>query len=411
MLRHKRGKSIVVVETILIIDDLLEMTSLKLFFLKYRTTLGLAAFLFLTTLLLVTRYGLSPLASWTDHIVSRTSINVSAVPIGTMIKPVPIVGTGSIESPTSVPVTTGFSGSITDVYVVEGQSVKAGQPLIKLFGSVERSTESGVVAPGNQNGTANPQAQASYNNALELYNRDQKLYEQGAIPRRKVDNDAAQLQILQESLNNSQETASPAAASTTTTMSNGSATISAPINGIVTGLSATIDKGVQAGQQLMILDSGEVQVVIPIEQKDLYLVQLGTPATVEALGQTMLGQVISIFPELDANNIPSFRTHIKVTNDTGGILKKGMSANVHINTGKSVTVLAIPKTTISQDSQGLNYIYLASNGKALRQQITIGDPIGDLMEITATLPEQAMLITNSVSDIKDGDPIILLESI
>ena len=48
----------------------------------------------------------------------------------------------------------------------------------------------------------------------------------------------------------------------------------------------------------MVLDSGEVQVVIPIEQQDLYVVQLGTPATIEVSGQTMLGQVVSIYPEI-----------------------------------------------------------------------------------------------------------------
>jgi len=177
----------------------------------------------------------------------------------------------------------------------------------------------------------------------------------------------------------------------------------------VIGLSTAIEKTVQTGQQLMVLDSGEVQVVIYIEQKDLYLVQLGTPATIEVSGQTMLGQVVSIYPELGINNIPSFRTHIKVTNDTGGLLKTGMSVPVRINTGKSATVLAIPATAVSQDNQGVKYIYLADNGKAIRQQISIGEPIGDFIEITATLPEQAMVITSSVNDIKDGDAIVVLE--
>ena len=385
---------------------LLEMTILKIFFLKYRTTLGLAAIIFLSTLILVTRYGVQPLASWTEHIVSRPPVNVTAVPIGTMNKPVPIVGTGSIESPTNLPITSEFSGRISEVYVIEGQSVKAGQPLVKLLGSSEPAPNE-TSTPANQNAAPNPQSQSSYDNALKEYNRDQKLYEQGAIPRRQAESSAARLQALQENVTSTQDTA-PAPKSTTTAMSNGSATISAPSNGIVTGLSAAVDKAVQTGQQLMVLESGEVQVVIPIEQQDLYLVQLGTPATIEVSGQAMLGQVVSIYPELGVNNMPSFRTHIKVTNDTGGLLKKGMSANVHINTGKSATVLAIPPAAIFQDNQGLNYIYLAVNGKAIRQQINVGETIGDFIEITATLPEKAMLITSSVNDMKDGDPIVVV---
>jgi len=377
---------------------------MKKFFLQYSTTVGLTAILLLVILMLAARYGLLPLTPWTQYFAAQTPVNVTVVPIGTMNKSVPIVGTGSIESPTSVPITSEFSGRISEVYVAEGQAVKAGQPLVKLFGSAEPSTGSAINPPANQNPGKSPQAQTNYDNALKEYNRDQKLYEQGAIPRRQVDNSAARLQALQESVTNAQDTVhSPP----TTAMSNGFATISASINGTVTSLSAAVEKAVQTGQQLMVLDSGEVQVVIPIEQNDLYLVHLGTPATIEVSGQTMLGQVVSIYPELGINNIPSFRTHIKVTNDTGGLLKIGMSVTVHINTGKSATVLVIPRTAVFQDDQGLNYIYLADKGKAIRQQISPGEPIGDLMEMTATLPEQAMVITSSVNDIKNGDAIVI----
>ena len=320
-----------------------------------------------------------------------------------MNKAVPIIGAGVVESPTSIPITTELSGRISEVYVTDGQPVKAGQPLVKLIGSLETSAGS---APTNQSQASNQQAQISYDNALQQYNRDQKLYEQGAIPRRQVDSSAARVQALQGSLSSTEDTVQ-APRSTKMAMSDGSAIINAPINGIVMGLSAAIDKTVQIGQQLMVLDSGEVQVVIPIEQKELYLVYLGTPATIEVAGQTMLGKVASIYPELGANNISSFRTHIKVTNDSGGLLKAGMSVPVHINTGKTATVLAIPQTAIFQDSQGLQYIYLVDNGKAVRQQIGVGELIGDLVEITGTFPEQAMVITSNVNDIKDGYLILI----
>lgn len=375
---------------------------MKKFFLQHRTNLGLAIILLLVALILGARYGLLPFPHWTKGLVMGTPITVTAIPIGTTNRAVPIVGTGSIESPTSALVTSGFSGHISEIYVVEGQAVKAGQPLVKLLGSSEPSTSSETTAPANQNSGTDSQAQAAYDNALKEYTRDQKLYEKGAIPRRQAENSAARLQALQENLGSPSD-ASPQSSKSATT---GSTTISAPIDGIVTGLSTAVDKGVQAGQKLMVLDSGEVQVAISIEQQDLYLVHPGTTATIEVSGQTLLGQVVSIYPELGTNNIPSFRTHIKVTNDTAGLLKIGMSVTAHIDTGKSATVFTIPPTAIFQDN-GLNYIYIVDNGKALRQQITIGEPLGDLIEITATLPEQAMVITSNLSDIRDGDAIVI----
>lgn len=374
-------------------------------FLKYRTPLGVIAILFLTVLIVTACYRLQPLARWTNRLIPRTPINVTALPIGTINKPEPIIRTGSIEKPAAVPITSEVSGQISEVYVTEGQLVTAGQPLVKILGSSEPSSDNGTAASANQSEPPNQQSQTSYENALKEYNRYQKLYEQGAIPRRQVDNAAALLQSLESSSAHNSGTSD----STTPAVSNGFTTINAPVYGTVAGLAAAIGNPVQLGQQLLLLNNNEVRVVIDIEQQDLNLVSLGTSATIEVSGQTLLGQVVSIYPEMGANNIPAFHTHIKITNDTNSLLKPGMPVNVCINTGKSATVPAVPATAIFQDSQGLNYIYLADNGTAIRQQISLGETLGDFIEVTTALPEQTMVITSDVSNIKDGYAIAVSE--
>jgi RND family efflux transporter MFP subunit len=374
----------------------------------YRIPLGLTALLLLVALLLAAHYRLLPLARWTGHIVPRAAVTVTAVPIGTMNKAVPIVRTGTVASPASVPITADFAGRISEVYVTAGQAVKAGQPLAKLLGTAAPATNSGTAAPASQSDVPSPQSQTAYDQALKDYNRYQKLYEQGAIARRQVDNAAARLQALQGSSTSTPDTP-PDNTNTTTVSSNSSTTITAPVNGIVTSLATATEQSVQMGQQLMVLDSGQVQVAIDIEQADLYLVPLGTPATITVAGQALLGQVTSIVPELGSNNMPLFHTHIKVTNDTSSLLKPGMSVNASINTGKSAAVVVVPATAIFQDYQGLNYIYLADNGKATRQQVTIGEPLGNFIEITAPLPEQALVITSNINDLSNGDAIVVAE--
>jgi RND family efflux transporter MFP subunit len=382
------------------------MKNMKKKFLQYPTALTLVAIVILVTLVLATRYGLLPFTRWAKHIVPGTPVSVTAEPISIINKPVPIVRTGSIENSTVLPITTDFSGRISEVYITEGQVVKAGQPLLKLLGASGPSTNNGTAV--NQIGGANQQVQESYDNALKEYNRLQKLYDQGAIPRRQVDEAATRLQAAQESLANSQGTAAqPTRNTTTATSSDGFTTISAPVGGTVTKLSTGIDQIVQAGQQLMILGSGEVQVVVPIEQSDLYLVYSGIPATIEVAGQTLTGKVASIYPEIGSDNLPTFRTHIKVTNNTDGLLKIGMAVTVRINTGKSASVLVIPRVAV-QEEQGLQYIYLVENGKAVRQQVSIGETIEDFIEITSDLPEQAIVVTSNTDNIRNGDALTVL---
>lgn len=374
--------------------------------LQRRTIIPLATFFLLVIFLLIARYGLLPLPSWTQHIVPRNPVSVTTLPLGTVSKPIQILRTGSVESPKSAPVHAEFSGRISEVYVTEGQLVKVDQPLLKiLYSSLSPKNNAKTnIATGNQTSENMTQAQTQYDNALKEYNRLENLYNQGAIPRRQVDNAQIALQSAMTNVSNPATAAITPDTNTASTTS-GTTTITAENPGKVTGLSASPGKTIEAGQSLMTLDVGEVQLVVHIEQKDLYLIHPGTPATAEVSGQTIGGQVAGIYPEVGVNNIPSFRAHINIPKNTDGLLKTGMSVNVQIKTDTFATVHTLPTAAIFQDEQGLYYVYLLENGKALRQQITIGDTLSDSTEITSKLPEQAIIITSNINNLKDGDTV------
>jgi hypothetical protein len=71
-----------------------------------------------------------------------------------------------------------------------------------------------------------------------------------------------------------------------------------------------------------------------------------------------------------------------------------------------VPVQAVPAAAIRSD-QGQDYIYLAIDGKAVRQEVTTGDKIGEFIEITSPLPEQAAVIISSHNNLKNGAAITL----
>lgn len=377
------------------------------FFLQYRTTLAVALLGILALLLLSTHYGLMTLPSWTQQIIPGKSVSVKATTLGTSNKPIKLLRTGSVESPKSAPIQTEFPGRISEVYVTEGQVVKTNQPLVKIT----RTTNNGEnPTPSYQNEETSPQAQINYDNAQKDYNRFQKLYEQGAIAKRQLDIAEMRLQTAAALLGGSSpvvphEVQSPQ--NNVAQASNSVISINAINPGVVTGLSAVVGKWVEPGQQLMVVDVGEVQVVIHVEQKDLYLLHPGTQASVEIAGQTILGQVAGIYPEVGTNNVSSFRTHINIPTNTGGLLKTGMSVNVGITTSKSEAVHTLPTSAILRTEQGTAYIYLIDNGKAKRQDVTLGETIGDVIEITSALPEQALIATSNTTLLTDGDHIIV----
>jgi len=402
----EKGENIVLIETIIIRGD----NTMKKFFFQYRAVLSLVALLLLVSLVLGVHYDLIPLPLWVERIVPRMTVNVTAAPISTISKPVQIIRTGSIENPKSASVYTEFSGQITEIYVTEGQSVTANQPLFKILHSSEpEGNKKPDTAAMSQDHETNPQAQINYDNLLTEYNRLQKLYEQGAIPRRQVEAAANRLQAAKDNLTDEGSTPTSQSSESTTipASSSSTTTINAATSGKVLGLSASLGKTVETGQQLMFLDVGELQATIRVEQKDLYSLHPGTPATIEVSEQYVLAQVASIYPEVGENNIPSFRVQINIPNNTGGLLKTGMSVNVRINTAQAETVHTLPMASVFQDNQGLSYIYLVNNGKALRQQIRVGEITGDSIEITSKLPEQILVITSNINNLRDGDNIMV----
>lgn len=360
---------------------------------KYRIIVVLSALACLVAILLAAGYKRFPFTLTRD--VSHRPVYLAVEPLGTVNKPLCITRTGSTENSASVPVNAGFSGLLSEIYVKNGQVVKAGQPLMVIQVSSEPAA--------SQAAESTPQTQADYDNALKEYNRYQKLFEIGAISRRQLDIAAARLQEAKERPAKTRSSSSGAPV-------NGPVTISAPTDGIVTGLTTAPGKAVQAGQQLLSLGSGqEVEVVVGLSQNDLYLVHLGTPAAIEAAQQTITGQVSRIYPQVEASQTPSFLAHIKLIDNPAGFLKPGMSVNVRIDTGRLAVVPAVPTVSIFQDGLGRNFVYLAINGKALIHQINIGETIGDFTEITSDLPEQSLVVTSNLESLKDGDDITVIQ--
>jgi len=349
---------------------------------------------------------LRPPSNHFTSIHTRPPISVTVEPVALTDKVMQINLTGTVEGrKASAAVTTATSGQIREVYVTEGQAVKTGQPLVSIQ-QLAQSTSIGradvqQIFPQNND----TEAQSRYDSLLQQYNRYQKLYDQGAIPRRKLEDVAARLQAAQDALAGTPSTALPPV---TTDVPQDRETTAIPLlasaDGVVSALAASPGMNVQTGQQLMLLESGnEVRAGVQLQQKDLYLVHSGTPVqvTVENAPEPVLtGKVESIYP--GGNQL--FRTQIKIDN-TSGILKAGMNIIVHINTGTSAFVPTVPATAVFQE-QGLHYVYLAVEGKALRKQVDIGTAIGDLLELTSSLPDQALVITNNIDSLHDGDAII-----
>lgn len=337
----------------------------------------------------------SAVSFWQQRMNQRMPVSVTVAPISIVNKPLRVERTGTAVYAARVPVYSEGTGQVTDVYVTAGQSVKAGQPLVKL----EITGGEAAAAPGGTtDGTA---AKAIYENALKEYNRYQKLYEIGGIARKQLDASAARLQEAQAGLQGAQ---APGA------VVNGPVTIQAPIDGTITGSVVAAGSAISSGQELLALGSGqEVEVVLPLEQSELYFVQLGSQAVIKTGNEQLAGQVSSIYPEVKDQQVAAFLAQIKLLQPPGNGLTPGAAAAVSIATGQEAAVAAVPAQALLRDAEGNYSIFLAVEGKAVSQQVTLGEVIGELVELTTALPQESRVITSNMDRLKNGDSIAIAE--
>jgi len=297
---------------------------------------------------------------------------------------------GSIEGKTSAAVSAKIAGRIQQILVEDGQAVSAGQPLIIL-----ESAELANAARMAQDSVT--KARANYDNALANYNRYLTLFNQNAVSRQQLDSAETQLKIAQADLSSAQASLANAQ------QQYGYATITAPVDGVVANKTATVGQVVSPGVQLLTVEHLEqVYAVVNVEQQDMGVLQPGIPAsvTVDAYpDQVFNGQVAIVNPVAGTGN-RMFRTKIAIDNSDGR-LKPGMFVKVQLLTGEPTPVLAVPQAALLQQ-QGLYYVYVVDNGQTLRQQVQIGEPIGDMMEITAGLTSGQTVAVSNVNNLKDG---------
>jgi membrane fusion protein, multidrug efflux system len=300
---------------------------------------------------------------------------------------------GSLEGQTSAMIGAKISGRIEQVFVQDGQRVKAGEPLVKL--------ESGELANSAQMAQDGVRkAQANYDNVKADYNRYVTLYEQNAVSRQQLDSAETRMKVSDADLS------SALAGQRNAEQQYGYGVITAPVDGVVANKAATVGQVVAPGAVLMTVENiSQVYAVINIEQKDLGLVQLGQTAkvSVDAFPDKVFAGTVDIINSVAGASSRMFRTKVKVDN-TEGLLKPGMYIKVELATGKTEQVVSVPQPAVIQ-KQGLYYVFVIENNKAIRQQVEVGDVVGNFIEIKSSLQQGQVIAVNNVNKLKDGDTV------
>lgn len=266
-----------------------------------------------------------------------------------------VTATGTIEPVTSVSVGTQVSGIVNKLYVDYNSVVKKGQVIAELD-KTNLISQLNSAKASLQSAQANVQsAQASLNYQSSNFSRYTTLFNKGLVS--ADDYESARLTYLQakENVTTSQQQVASAREEVARAQTNLSyATITSPIDGVVTSKSVEEGQTVAASFSTPELfkiakDLTNMQVVADVDEADIGNVKAGERVefTVDAYpNDKFYGTVTQVRLEATTtNNVVTYEVVISAPN--GDLkLKPGLTANVTIFTAEREGVMSVPSKAL-----------------------------------------------------------------
>ncbi|MBV7275353.1 HlyD family efflux transporter periplasmic adaptor subunit [Clostridium sp. PL3] len=334
------------------------------------------------------------------------------------------------------------SGKISKIYVTKGQQIKKGISLIELDKSdlsfdmdAAKAQVDSASAQYNKavNGAqtediskaeiAVKNAEDNYNYYKDLYDKNAKLYQSGAISKRELE--AAELQ------ENSYKSALDIARQTLQQLENGTrsedkqgllaqlnsakanyaskvnlvqdATLTSDVDGYVVDVLCKEGEMQPAGTPVILI-RGENQVVtIGLSSDDVKKVQVGTKTQVKINDNNLEGEIINIVQMSDKTS-GTYSAEIKLLNPIdNSSFYVGDIVKVYVSIGDKNSIW-IPINSILND--GEDYVYIAENGRAVRKNVTLEDTNEGKVSVEGLKPKDK-LVVEGMKNIKAGYRLII----
>lgn len=291
---------------------------------------------------------------------------------------------GTVKADKSVELNPEMGGTVTKIYVKEGQNVKKGAVLAKFDTSII-----------NTNIT---QVQTQLNLATTTFERQKRLWSQKIGSEMQFLQAKAQKEGLENSIKVLQAQAKKMK-------------IIAPFSGTIDQVFAKI--GQLASPQmpfLRIINLDKVYIQSEITESYLKDIKKGTEVLINfpSLDKKYVSKISQVGNFINPNN-RSFKTRIDINNKSKE-LKSNLFADIKINDFKANGIV-IPSKVIKKDSKGNNFVYTISKKDNVtiveKSLVTIGKEFNNQSYISSGLSETSLIIEKGASIVKSKEEVIV----
>ena len=307
-------------------------------------------------------------------------VEVAAVGNRTMVAS--YTGTAALTPRAEAEVAAKASGIALRVLAQEGQSVRAGQPLVQL----DRDRARLQVA----------QAQSQVSKLEANYRRASQLAAQKMVSANDVDQ-------LRYGLANARSTLNMAR------LELAYGTIAAPISGQVAMVAVKPGNFVQINSTVMkLVDNSRLEAVLNVPERDIALMRKGQKVVmgVDAIpGERFEGVIDRIAPMVDAGS-GTFKVFCAFSGN--GVLQPGMFGRMAIEYDQRADVPSIPRVALLDDGSE-PAVYVVRAGKTARVPVKLGYADGEFIEVREGLKLGEQVVTAGKTALREGSSVQVID--
>jgi RND family efflux transporter MFP subunit len=315
-------------------------------------------------------------AAATKPVVTATTVTASVEPFTHTVSAIgAVVARPGRFAALSAPAPT----RIARVYVTAGQRVAAGAPLVEFEQVGFNAAASG--------------AQAALTAAQRNYERAERLSREGIVPRKDVDQAAADLGAARS-------------AAVTARRAQQLSVLRSPVSGVVTRMSAVLGASTDPAQTLVeVADPSAFDVVLSLGPTEAGGVHQGAPVTLtagEKTGGEMLGigSVASVGAAVDSNS-RSVSIRVTVTKPRRP-LRLGESVFGEIAAETRPNAVVVPVDALVPDPDGYKVFVVDKQGTALARTVKVGGRTETKAEILEGLTGGETIVTKGAYGVEDS---------
>ena len=349
-----------------------------------------------------------------------------------------VVASGRVESPRRVEIGSALVGTVAGVPVDEGQSVTAGQVLVRLDDTEARAAVEAARTSVTQaeahiaqiERTGLPvaaesvrQAEVTQLNTERQLLRTRELFDKGFVGQATLDDaqrardvaqsqlDAARVQQASVSPRGADYLVAKAALEQARAALDAAKahldlmTIAAPTAGTLISRDVEVGSIAQPGKVLLVLSpSGATWLTVQIDEKNLNFLQLGEKALASAdayPAKRFAAEVVYINPGIDATR-GSVEVKLRVPQPPSYLLQD-MTVSVDIEISRRAGVLTVPADALHDASTNTPWVLVARDGRAARRAVKVGaHGSGGQVEVLQGLSEGERVIPSTEQSAQDG---------